>query len=101
MRITSNYCPRESSTFKGNGVKIAACTHSSHTHGTEACMLFEGCCIIIQVASNSALYKGLGYFNHILVTSVAFLLCASHIKFKEYLNSNQSVYLRSFPLLLN
>ena len=23
------------------------------------------------------------YFNHILVTSVAFLLCASHVKFKE------------------
>ena len=32
-----------------------------------------------------SLQKGLGYFNHILVTSVAFLLHVWHIKFKDCL----------------
>ena len=31
------------------------------------------------------LHKGLGYSNHTLVTSVAFLLCAWHVKSKECL----------------
>ena len=36
-----------------------------------------------------SLYKGLGCFNHILVTSVAFPLCARHAKFKECLQLNK------------
>ena len=36
-----------------------------------------------------SLYKGLGYFNHILVTSVAFPLCARHAKFNECLQLNK------------
>ena len=35
--------------------------------------------------SRNSLYKGLGYFNRILVTSVAFFLCVWHVKFKKCL----------------
>ena len=47
--------------------------------------------------------KVLGYFNHILVTSVAFFLCARHIKFKKCLQFEQSIVekLSSFVKLVS
>ena len=41
--------------------------------------------------SSNCTVKVLGYFNQILVTSVAFLLCVCDTKFKECLQFEQSV----------